>query len=157
MLMRERESGCDVLMRALSARGLTPTAVHDEPDVMMGLAALADRGAERRVLIVVDPARWQRLSQLVQAVHDFHGSVHCWQFDRRDGVQSMLSQLEVTPEGHDQAGDKSGVGPIGRIRKRNRPVDRLLVKPGREELATREVVTQQELTMLLGPAPGEAG
>jgi hypothetical protein len=32
----------------------------------------------------------------------------------------------------------------------------LVSAPGRE-LSTREVVTQQELTMLLGPAPGEAG
>lgn len=60
----------------------------------------------------------------------------------------MLSPLE-------SASDELSV--VGKIRKRTRTIDQLLVSTPGHELSTREVVTQQELTMLLGPAPGEAG
>jgi len=157
VLVRDRGAGCDVLLRALSARGLSPVTVHDEPSAMLALAGLADRGLGRRVLIVVEPARWPRLDQLTQAVRGYHGSVHVWQFDHRDGADPMLSQLEAMPARNGGEDASSAVGPVGQIRKRDRAVDRLLVKPTGQVQSPREVVTQQELTMLLGPVPGEAG
>lgn len=157
VLSCEQDAGCGVLLRALSARGLSPVTVHDEPGVMLALAGLADRGADRRVLIVVDPARWPRLDQLMEAVQEHHGSVYCWQFDQRDGAEPMLSQLDGAASQSRRNANRSGSSTVGHIRKRTRPVDRLLVTPVGQEQSTREVVTQQELTMLLGPAPGEAG
>ncbi|MFK7789988.1 MAG: hypothetical protein AB8C95_10930 [Phycisphaeraceae bacterium] len=157
VLMREGASGCAVLLSALSARGLPHEVVHDEPSAMLVLADLSRRGLVRRVLIVVEPTQWLRLDQLLSAVDDHHGSVYCWQFDNQDGADPMLSQIPRDSYPFNQGGMLSESGPIGKIRKRARPVDRLLVPaPGHEE-TTREVVTQQELTMLLGPAPGEAG
>ena len=155
--MRERDACCGVLLRALSARGLSPVTVQDEPGAMLALAELADRGVARRVLIVVEPTRWTRLDQLVAAVRDYHASVYCWRFDGSEGADPMLSQLDAAANGTDQQNGRSEAATAGRIRKRTRAVDRLLVKAVGQEQSTREVVTQQELTMLLGPAPGEAG
>lgn len=124
---------------------------------MVELSALADRGVGRRVLVVVEPTHWSRLDQLTAAVRAYHRGVFCWQFVAGGSGGATLSQLDPSsPEaaGH---GGASGNGPLGKIRKRARTVDRLLVSAPGQELATREVVTQQELTMLLGPAPGEAG
>lgn len=157
VLMRGRDAGCDVLLRALSARGLSPQTVDDEPGAMLALAGLSHKGLARRVLIVVEPAQWSRLAELLAAVGDYHNSAYCWQFDARDGAGPMLSQLETVSYQFEQGPQVSGAGPVGQIRKRTRPVDRLLVAAPERELSTREVVTQQELTMLLGPAPGEAG
>ena len=69
----------------------------------------------------------------------------------------MLSSYKGVCETAGNPEDASGTGPVGQIRKRTRPVDRLLVPAPGRQVSTREVVTQQELTMLLGPAPGEAG
>lgn len=148
--MHAGTQGCDVLLRALSARGLSPVVVNDEPGAMVGLAELAQQGLARRVLIVVEPSRWERAGELAGAVRLHHGSVYCWQFDVREGAEPMLSVLEAVPG----PGERSVVGTI---RHRRRSVDALLVKAPGQELSAREVVTQQELTMLLGPAPGEAG
>ncbi|MEO0475434.1 MAG: hypothetical protein AAF085_05585 [Planctomycetota bacterium] len=151
LLVREGTEASSVLLRALTARGLTPTIVHDEPGAMLALAEDAERRLARRVLIVIEPDQWARLGELAAAVRAFHTPVHCWQFDVTDGAVPKLSSLEA------DAGVDDGHAPVGRIRKRARPVDRLLVSAPGRELTTREVVTQQELTMLLGPAPGEAG
>lgn len=145
-----------MLLRALSARGLMPELAHDEAGAMVALAGLAERRMARRVLIVVEPEAWTRLDQLMQAVCVYHTTVYCWQFDMRDGADPMLSQLDVSAYHSSLSDDPALVGPVGRIRRRTRPVDRLLVSPLGDEPSTREVVTQQELTMLLGPAPGEA-
>ena len=156
VLMREDVSGCTVLLRALSARGLPPQVVRDEPGAMVALAGLMQRGTDRRVLIVVEPMAWPRLDELLTAVDDYCGSVHCWRFDNQDGASPMLSQIQQASYPFDQSANRTKAQPVGHIRKRKRTVDRLLVPaPGREE-STRDVVTQQELTMLLGPVPGEA-
>ncbi len=157
LLVREGSGVNPVLLQALSARGLTPTVVRDEPSAMVAMAGLAGRQLSRRVLIVVEPPRWQRLDQLVDAVRAFHGLVHCWQFDTAEGADPMLSRFESGNEAMDGGQGSGTLRPVGRVRKRTRPVDRLLVSAPGRELSTREVVTQQELTMLLGPAPGEAG
>ena len=148
VLMREGSDRCAVLLRALSARGLSPVVVHDEPSAMVALAGLAQRDVGRCVLVVVEPSQWGRVDQLADAVRAHHGSVCRWQFDLRDEARPMLSPL-------DAASDEVSV--VGKIRKRTRTIDQLLVPAPGRELSTREVVTQQELTMLLGPAPGEAG
>eukprot|EP00752_Nemacystus_decipiens_P015794 g14104.t1 len=145
--------GSAVLFNALSARGLSPVVVNDEPGAMVALAELLRRGVARCVLIVVDPSRWERLKDLSGAVRTHHGSVYCWQFDVREGAEPRLSVLDAGVGGSGEA--ESSV--VGKIRHRRRSVDDLLVQAPGRELTTREVVTQQELTMLLGPAPGEAG
>lgn len=155
------------LINALESRGLAARLVHDEPSVMM---LFAERPVGRRILVVVEPGRWDRLAELICAVQAYHREVLCWQFTERSDDQPRLKTLDQRfsgpgpspvvdarspgPETDTQEADS---GPVGRIVGRNRPVDALLNKvPGRP-LSTREVVTQQELTMLLGPLPGEAG
>lgn len=152
--MRHEAAGCGVLLRALASRGLAPEVVKDEPAAMLALAGTGRRGVERRVLVVVEPRQWGRLGELVAAVRTFHRGVYCWQFATQADAEPMLSPIEVAPgeaDAHDVA------GPIGVIRRRPRAVDQLLVSGSDRELSTREVVTRQELTMLLGPVPGEAG
>lgn len=157
VLMREGASGCAVLLRALSARGLSPEVVHDEPGAMLALAMLSARADGLRVLIVVEPTRWPRLDQLLTAVQDYHRAAHCWRFDCESGASAMLSDMLKSSYRFVQGENGTATEPVGRVRKRRRPVDRLLVSAPEREEAGRGVVTQQELTMLLGPAPGEAG
>ena len=156
------------LVKALASRGLAVRLVHDEPSVM---TLFAERPMGRRVLVVVEPGRWERLAELICAVQGYHREVLCWQFCEANGAQPRLKALDQRFSGPGpspvvdarasrgslaEAGGEEG-GPIGRIVGRRRPVDALLNKvPGRP-LSSREVVTQQELTMLLGPMPGEAG
>lgn len=153
----------DALLSALASRGLCPELVIDEPSVMAGLASM---DGERKVLIVVEPERWDRLGELICAVQTHHSEVMRWQYvDAADSGPrvSMLDGRFDGPRMNGQAHGVAGSGarvsdPVGQILgRRQRPVDALLVKvPGRP-LSTREVITQQELTMLLGPVPGEAG
>ncbi len=157
VLSRPQVAAPELLIRALKSRGLSVRLVHDEPSVMM---LFAERSLGRRVLVVVDPPKWERLAELICAVHTYHGQVLCWQFSEQGNGQPRLKALDQRFSGPVQSdesdGDASDVGPVGRIVRR-RPVDALLTRvPGRP-LSTREVVTQQELTMLLGPMPGEAG
>lgn len=159
------------LLRALEMRGLPARVVNDEPSVM---TLFADRPAGRRVLIVVEPGRWRRLAELVCAVQTYHGGVLVWQYaehagdrpklttlDQRVAGPGSASQLAVTPgqhggQGMDQQRGHDD-GPIGKIVGRRRAIDSLLVRVPGQPLSAREVVTHQELTMLLGPLPGEAG
>lgn len=154
VLMRDGEGRCGILLSALSSRGLPAVVVYDEPGAMVALAELAKRDVARRVLIVVEPKQWGRVDQLADALRVYHLGVHVWQFDLREGAEPMLSKLDQMSEDAWQGGHPSVVG---QIRKRNRPVDQLLVRAPGPELSAHGVVTQQELTMLLGPAPGEAG
>lgn len=164
------ESSPVQLLSALTSRALSAHVVHDEPGVMAGLAKL---GGGRRVLVIVEPERWSRLGELVCAVQAYHRDVLCWQFVEHNGSGPRLAMLDQSVPGPggawaDQAGaggseppagggGQPGAGVIGMADRRRRAIDDLVVKvPGRT-LSTREVVTQQELTMLLGPAPGEAG
>lgn len=152
------------LLKALASRGMTVRLVHDEPSVM---SMLAERPTGRRVLVVVEPGRWERLAELICAVHAYYGGVYCWQYTARNDGRPHLTSLDqrfhgpgpnpgVTTRGA-EGQDASSDEPVGRIVGRRRPIDALLTRvPGRP-LSTREVVTQQELTMLLGPVPGEAG
>jgi len=153
------------LLKALASRGLSSRVAHDEPAVM---SLFAERPDGRRVLIVVEPGRWHRLAELVCAVSAYHSEVLCWQYAERGVDQPRLKSLDQRFKGpglgsvgdarqtNGQAHSEPDSGPIGRIVTRRRPVDALLNKvPGRP-LSTREVVTHQELTMLLGPVPGEA-
>lgn len=146
------------LMRALDARGLSAEVVRDEPGVMSGLSTLM---GSPRVLVVADPGRWLRLGELIRAVHTYHPDVFCWQFESGDGGGGRGMHVSELDKRYARANGEPAVdgqtGPVGQILGRRRAVDALLVKvPGRP-LSTREIVTQQELTMLLGPAPGEAG
>lgn len=145
----------EALIAALSAKALLPRLVRDEPAVM---EALSEMGAGRRVLVVVEPKKWKRLAELVDALHTFYPGVLRWQFTGQADAQARLTMLQCPQGGgHSEASVLEGDAPVGQILGRRRPVDDLIVKvPGRT-LTTREVVTQQELTMLLGPAPGEAG
>jgi hypothetical protein len=150
------------LLEALASRRVSCRVVHDEPAVM---SLFAERPAGRRVLIVVEPGRCQRLAELICAVQAYHREVLCWQYAERDADRPRLKTLDQRFKGpaggahrvNNSPRDGSDRGPIGRIVTRRRAVDALLNKvPGRP-LSTREVVTHQELTMLLGPVPGEAG
>lgn len=139
------------LLNALASRGLAPSVVHDPPAVM---TALASRPHGRRVLVVVEPGRWPRLAELIDAVGVYHGDVLCWQYTVPQGEVGRLSVLSV--EGLAGGEGSNGEGPVGQILGRRRPVDDLLVKVGSVEDSARDIITRQELTMLLGPAPGEA-
>ena len=153
VMVRETAQAPNALLNALRSRGLPPVVAHDGPGVMTALAELDDR---RRVLVIVEPVGWVRLAELVQAVRTYHPDVLCWQFGDQDQGGQRLTLLDQSLSGPVFAGGMDD-GPVGHIGRRRRTVDQLLVKvPGRP-LTSREIVTQQELTMLLGPAPGEAG
>ena len=150
------------LVKALTSRGLSVRVERDEPGVM---AVFAERAVGRRVLVVVEPGQWARLAELMCAVNTFHREVLCWQYTERGEAQAKLTTLDQQFSGPGpnpcmDARSATGTdeqGPIGRIMTRRRAVDALLTRvPGRP-LSSREIVTQQELTMLLGPVPGEAG
>lgn len=154
------------LIKALESRGLATRVAHDEPGAM---TLFAERPTGRRVLIVVEPGQWQRMAELVCAVQAYHREVLCWQFVDQSGDTPRLKALDQRFQGpgpapvadargsNGRANGETDHAPIGRIVGRRRPVDALLNKvPGRP-LSSREIVTQQELTMLLGPVPGEAG
>lgn len=160
------------LLSALAFRNIPARVVRDEPTVMM---AFADRPLGRRILIVVEPGRWRRLAELICAVHAYHGEVLCWQLATNGDGRAKLARLDQhfsgpgpkpgsngRPRAYDEGGDATNgsehdTAPIGAIHRRRRPVDALITKIPGQPLSSREVVTQQELTMLLGPAPGEAG
>lgn len=150
VLLHDGAQGCSVLLRALSSRGLSVVVVNDEPSAMVQLSEWSKRGLSRRILIVVEPLRWERVGELAFAVRLHHGSVCCWQFDVQEGAELMLSVL-------DPALGRGERSVVGKIRHRRRSVDEVLVQAPGGELSARGVVTQQELTMLLGPASGEAG
>lgn len=147
----------EALLKALVSRGMQVKVVVDEPGVM---SALADRACEhKRVLVVVEPGRWKRLAELICAVSQYHSDVLCWQYTAQGEAQPKLTTLDQRVSGPGSAGEAGArdSGPIGRIvGQRRRPVDKLLTRVPGQPLSTREVVTQQELTMLLGPVPGEA-
>lgn len=152
-----------LLLRALEARGLSVRLVHDEPGVM---ALFAERPIGRRIVIVVEPGRWDRLAEMVCAIHTHHRAVLCWQYaewgDRLPRLTTM-DQRVCGPGPSPQVDARASVDadraaePVGRIVRRRRALDSIIVKVSGRPLSTREVVTQQELTMLLGPVPGEAG
>lgn len=150
----------DALLKALGSRGLLPQVISDEPGVMAALAGLT---GPRRVVVIVEPQRWERLAELVRAVQTYHHDVLCWQYVQQGGEPGRLSRLDKSmngpadANGHGGQDDRGEDRPVGQLLGRRRALDRLVVRvPGRT-LSTREIVTQQELTMLLGPAPGEAG
>lgn len=139
------------LIKALASRGFETVVVRDEPGVMVGLSASP---GDAPVLIVVEPNCWARLGELLHAVRVYHGGVRCWQYSRAEHAAGRLSSLEIELGGEPLG---EGAGPVGQILNRHRAVEDLLVKLPEGPMAAHEVVTQQELTMLLGPVPGEAG
>lgn len=132
------------LLGALSSRGFAVTVVGDEPGVMLALAELRGR---RRVMVVVEPGRCSRLDELLNAVRVYHGRVLCWRFSSDDGGAARLASFEV---------DRLLSEEDDRFASRDRRIDRLLVPAPGEPMSAGQIVTQQELTMLLGPASGEA-
>lgn len=154
VLVAEGQDAPKALLAALASRGLAPSTVHDEPAVMTALAGKTDG---RRVLVVVEPEVWPRLDELLYAVGVYHGDVLCWQFKPQVDASPQLSALKrdaITSA--DGANSADEAGPIGQILGRPRPVDALLVKVPGLPASSRDIVTPQELSMLLGPAPGAA-
>jgi len=139
------------LIKALASRGFETDVVRDEPSVMLGLSASS---GDAPVLIVVEPQCWSRLDELVHAVRVYYDAVRCWQYSRAEHAAGRLSSLEIELGGESTGG---GSGAAGQILNRHRSVEDLLVKLPEGPMSAHEVVTQQELTMLLGPVPGEAG
>jgi|GEM_PF-2402289 len=149
------------LLDALASRGLPSEVVYDEPSVM---AALGEQRAVRRVLVVVAPPYWERLAELICAVHTYHSDVLCWQYAQRQGKDGQLTHLDGQVSGPESGAalsslglDDIDTGPIGQIHTRRRPIDDLVVKVADSVVSTREVVTRAELNMLLGPLTGETG
>lgn len=138
------------LLQALTKRGLYPRTLRDEPSVM---SVLAERVDDRRVLVVVEPGAWPRLGELILAVRTFHSDVLCWSYTESSGTQGRLISIprDSFVQEAEQAEDL-----YQRTSHRRRPIVDLLNKVPDGPLSAREIVTQQELTMLLGPAPGEA-
>ena len=145
------------LSRALASRGMAVEAVHDEPSAML---ALAPQDNPPGVFVVVDPVCWGRLGELSYALRRYHPKLLCWQYRAGEGGVPRLTTLDQTVPGPSNglSGEEGAdCGPIGKIVGRRRAVDELLVRVPGQPLTSSEIVTQQELTMLLGPTPGEAG
>ncbi len=168
VLIKPEAPSPTALINALRSRGLAVRVVNDEPVVM---SLFAEKPAGRRVLIVAEPGGWDRLAELICAVQTYHHEVLCWQYAHLGNGRQSLARLDQhvrgpgpspAADGRSSAAGSSGyvsdaAGPVGRIMRRRRNVDALLTRVPGKPLSTREVVTQQELTMLLGPMPGEAG
>lgn len=171
------------LLSALGKRGLSVHLVGDEPGVMVELAsggcavvvavnppvwprlselAYAVRQHYPRVLcwqFTEDESGVPRLKALDT---DFLGpkppsdpgpGQHGLAAAKWSGTLPAQAQADLRPSDTMNGGV---VGPIGRIRGRRRLIDDLVIQAPHGPAPTNALVTQEELTMLLGPTPGEA-
>lgn len=161
-------------MPALTGRWDAVSVVSDEPGVMEELSA-----GEVSMLVVVEPDRWASLKPLALAVGQYFGHVLCMQFvespaEDQPRVTPLASRwlaaegsigedsgalLDASADGHATADDGSQEDADAAKRRRN--VSHLVVhvaeEPGeRSPEVPTSLVTEEELSMLLGPLPGEA-
>lgn len=184
LVLAPREGGVSgELLSALSHRGLAVHLVGDEPGVMVELAggdcavvvavdppvwprltelAYAIRQHYPRVhcwQFVVSEGKGPQLSKLENEYlgprppreHEGGGATGNAAAANRPALANATGDPRYgTPGG-------SAVGPIGRIRGRRRLIDKMVVRAPQAPSPTGSLVTEEELTMLLGPNPGEAG
>lgn len=184
LVLAPREGGVSgELLAALSHRGLAVHLVGDEPGVMAELAggdcavvvavdpsawprlaelAYAIRQHYPRVhcwQFVVSQGKGPRLTKLENEYlgprppREHAGGEATGHAATEDGsaIDNAAGDPRYgTPDG-------SAVGPIGRIRGRRRLIDKIVVRAPQAPSPTGSLVTEEELTMLLGPNPGEAG
>jgi hypothetical protein len=147
------------LVRALSRRSFDATLVADEPAVMVALA----RG-ETRVVIVIEPQRVNRLSELTRAVATYYPQVARWQLIE-DEVGPRLCELApvgqstAPPQAQTTAGAPSEGGSSSEHFGAEHPAaENDAAQPtatGEPPAASVEpaTVTEAELAMLLSDPP----
>lgn len=135
------------LLRALSRRGLTVVLVTDPPRAMLELArygALA--------LIVADPDRVSGAGELIEAVRVYRPRTVCWQYANRKLAPINGHLGGVVLSGPDET------TPTERLRADRQRLGDLVVQaqPRDPHDGGEPLVSEEELSMLLGPMEGDA-
>ena len=171
------------LLSALSRRGLSVHLVRDEPAVMVELSS---GGCAVVVAVDPESwPRLAELAYAIRqhypAVHCWQftenptGQPHLTGLHRdylgprppRPAIETLRGAATVNEDAtvemlHDtHAGDGlapggGSIGPIGRIRGRRRLINDLVVRAPHAPSPSGSLISEEELTMLLGPTPGEA-
>ncbi len=138
------------LLAALAEHGLGVTVVVD------AAAALREviRGRTRRV-VCCEPARLARSGELFAVVRDYYPGVSCWQFDPAAETLTMMNGHAVdastgTKETHQQSA-RSVDDPGEAADVPNNDGTAVGFEP------PRPLITEEEVTMLLGPVPPQRG
>lgn len=146
------------LVTALTRKGLTVQRVSHEMQVMAELSA-----GGVTLVVVVEPDAMMRVGELRDAVREHFPDVLCWKYAiQAAGKMPRLVSLDPPSNlKNSNVSPQKQVSPIGRIVGRRRTLDRLAVSvPGPsplDPLPPAKLVSDEELSMLLGPAPGEVG
>lgn len=128
-----------LLAAALSRRGFTVQVVTDSPSVMLSLAQQTPP-----CLVVVNPDSVPMISELVQAVRAYHPGVAMWSFTQPAGGGPKLDSFN----GHYHPSPASSDADL------RQPLDELVVRvPCQTQDIQGPIVSEEELTMLLGPTP----
>jgi hypothetical protein len=152
------------LLGGLSRRGVNVAVVIEPARVMVELARQTT-GA----LIVVEPGNQPYLSELIHAVKTYYPQTARWCYQARQApAEGQLSKLNGQADaaasrsalqGSRQADDQVQGNPLGQVHRsglRDR-VRSLVVKVESPDGLGEPLISEEELAMLLGPAPGDGG
>lgn len=160
------------LVSALNRRGLETVILREAPEVMVELAA--EQHARRREtnsaadlqnplsLVIVEPEQQLHIDELRQAIDTYHPGTRCWRYAAhgRPGQASLQAFDAVSAADHarvpthastDARPDKNAAEPTGFVRSADQRLRSVVVRLGGVE--TTPLVSEEELAMLLGPAP----
>jgi len=151
------------LLGGLSRRGVRVVVVIEPAGVMVELARQATG-----MLVVVEPQSHPYLSELIRAVKSYYPKTVRWCYQAKSG-EGQLCKLNgqanavangalPTAQANPQAGEASQGNPLGRVH-RSGPHDRvrsLVVKVEAPDGLGEPLISEEELAMLLGPAPEDA-
>lgn len=154
VLVKPGGSAPGSLLSAIARRAAPATVVAEPPGVMVELAS-----ASVEAVIVVEPACQPLLHELLDALRTYYPTVKRWQFARptvgdRAGSEPMLTPLEEqyeTPEAREPTPQA-----VRRVRQRIKPLA-IKLPAGVSEVARSPLITEEELTMLLGSFDQHSG
>lgn len=160
------------LLSGLSRRGVSTTVVVEPAGVMVELAK-----ENNGILVVVDPDNQPWLDDLIQAVRHYHPRTVRWCY-RRPHPSGQAQLLPLTDRTHTGNGQNHPTpapvsepdvsahytlpnprSPLGRVQSQV-PRERmrsLVVKVQGPTEVGEPLISEEELAMLLGPVPEEAG
>ena len=141
------------LLSAVARRGAKATVVAEPPGVMVELAV-----GPVEAVIIVEPAYQALLHELLDAVRTYYPGVKRWQFAAsRDGEQAvrepMLAPIEARYESIES--QEPTWQSVRRVQQRVGPLS-IKLPAGASETARSPLITEEELSMLLGSFDGSA-
>lgn len=126
------------LIHALDRRGADVLVRTAAVDVMVELARTA-----AAALLVVDPDRQPMTGELVEAVHTYYPRVDCWQFTpQQEGNAPRISRI-----------NGQWASEPRRDTDASRRLESLVIHVDGGSALDGPLISEQELAMLLGPAP----